>query len=632
VTALAGAWRPDGEPARATCDRMLAAMAPYASAQPRLWSEGPFALGERLTSLTPEDRFCEGPAPLAGGGALVADVRIDNREDVEAMLNLRREEARRLSDQSVLARAWDRWGEGLLDRVIGDFAFAAWQAPARRLTLARDAFGWRPLHYHVGPSSFFAFASMPMGLHALAEVPVAIDEARLAGFLALEDETGPASFFLGIERVEPGALVRFEGGAVSRRVWYAPELRPLRLASPDDYAAALREQLDRAVACRLRGAGEAVGTHLSSGWDSAAVTVTAARLTAASGGRVIAFTAAPREGYDLPAPPGRHGDESLIAAAIAAGHANIAHRVVRPGPRSPLDGLAGTGRLLGRPVMNACNQVWLDEIGRTARSERVKVMLSGEFGNEGLTDGGEDWLADLAAERRWARWLLEAAKALAAGEMRIGGVLRVSFGGDGESAFWRWVRRRREWVGPPGAHSPLPPALWRQTRRTEAHADAVQRRLRAARSMDVGPFHQATLAAFGVDHRAPLMDRRLVEFCLATPRDQIFRHGRARALARRALADRLPPPVLDQPTKGYQGIDWHEGLGAARREARALASRLSSVPTAARLLDLSRLAGLLDDWPEGGWNRGKVFVEYRLALLRGLSAGQFIQSALRANA
>jgi asparagine synthase (glutamine-hydrolysing) len=631
MTALAGAWRPAGASARPACEQILRGLAVYAPDAPRIWDDGAIALGQRQVSVTPEDRFYAGPSPLAEGGVLIADARIDNRDEIESQLGLCADQSVGMSDQAVLALAWDRWGEGVLERVIGDFAFAVWEARRRRLTLARDAFGWRPLHYHHGPS-VFAFASMPMGLHALPETPVALDEGRLADFLALNDETGPASFFAGVERVEPGALLSLERGVRTGRAWYSPQHRPHRFKAPGDYAEALRDHLDQAVRRRLRGAGKVVGSHLSSGWDSAAVTATAARLQSDVGGRVTAYTAAPRLGYDLPAPPYRHGDESRVAAEIAAGHANVDHVVVRVGDRSPLDGLAITGRLLGRPVTNACNQVWIDEIGRAARSAGVTVVLSGEFGNEGLTDRGVDWLADLVAQRRWLRWLAEAAKAMATGEMRLGGVLRVSFGGDEESPFWRWVRRRHgEWPAPPGAHSPLPGPLWKQVVRSESGEDFFRRRLKAATCIDPGPFHHATLAAFGVDHRAPLMDRRLVEFCLNVPREQIFRDGRSRALARLALADRLPPAVLDQRTTGYQGVDWHEGLTAARPQAQILAAGLAQSPEAQRLLDLPRLRDLIARWPEKGWHEGRVVTEYRLALLRGLAAGQFIQSVLGAN-
>jgi asparagine synthase (glutamine-hydrolysing) len=590
---------------------MLSSLAAYAPAKPKVWNGGCVVMGERTVALTPEDRFSRGPVALECGGALVADVRIDNREDLESHLGIEKERARRMSDAMLLARGWESWREGLLDRLVGDFALAVWEAPKRRLTLARDPFGWRPVHYHQGPT-VVAFASMPLGLHALPEIPAVLDEDRLAGFLALNAEVGPAS---------------------SRRRWYAPTFRPHRFKAPEIYAEGLREHLDQAVRCRLRGAGGAVGSHLSSGWDSSAVTVTAARLMAADGGRVTAFTAAPRPGYGLPAPPFRHGDESAVAGQVAAGHENIDHLVVRPGPCSPLAGLERTALLLGRPVMNPCNQVWLDEICRRAKSRGLAILLSGDFGNEGLTDSGEDWLSDLAAQGRWVRWAREACLAMVSGRMSLGGVVGLTFAGDQQGILWRWLMRMRGRRPPrPGAYSPLPRSLWRRVRSVEPHADFFQRRVRAITSMDPGPFHKATLGAFGVDHRAPLTDRRLFEFCLNIPPEEVFRGARSRALARRALADRLPPVVFDQVTTGLQGVDWHEGLTAAEDEARAEVSRLRAGPAAAALLDLDRLERLMARWPEGDWNGGQAFTSYRLALLRGLSAGRFIRTTLRTNA
>jgi asparagine synthase (glutamine-hydrolysing) len=632
LTAIAGAWRLDEAPALATCERMLSSLAAYAPAKARVWNGGCVVIGGRPVALTPEDRFSRGPVPLTGGGALIADARIDNREDLESLLGIDRGDARQMSDPMLLARAWETWQEGALDRLVGDFAFAVWEAPKRRLTLARDPFGWRPLHYHQGPS-LFAFASMPLGLHALPEVPAVLDEDRLAGFLALNAEVGPASFFAGVERVQPGCLVRIEGASRSLRRWYAPTFRPHRFKAPDSYVEGLREHLDRAVRCRLRGAGGAVASHLSSGWDSSAVTVTAARLVAAEGGRITAFTAAPRAGYDLPAPPFRHGDESAVAAEVAAGHDNIDHIIVRPGPRSPLQGLERAAFLLGRPVMNSCNQIWLDEICRRAKSLGLTILLSGDFGNEGLTDSGEDWLADLAGQGRWGRWAREGASALAQGRMSPGGLAGLTFAGDRQGVLWRWLMRLRGRPAPaPWAYSPMPRDLWRRVRTDEPHADFFQRRVLAATSMDRGPFHKATLGAFGVDHRAPLTDRRLFEFCLNIPPAEVFRGAKPRALARRALADRLPSAVFDQVTTGLQGIDWHEGLTAARDEASVELRRLRDVPTAAALLDLERLERLMAHWPQADWNGSRVFTEYRLALLRGLSAGRFIRTTLRANA
>jgi asparagine synthase (glutamine-hydrolysing) len=629
VTALAAVLRPGGPAPLEACQRILAAQAVYGRLPPATWSGDIATLGQRLFPLLPQDRFSPGPVALAGGGAIVADVRLDNREEIAGQLGLTPAAAGALSDCAILARAWDSWGEGLLDRIVGDFAFALWDAREARLVLARDAFGQRPLHIHQG-HGFVAVSSMPMGIFAVMDSQPVPNESRLADLLALNAEDGPASFFEGIDRIEPGAVVSIGDSGVRARRWYAPPRRPVRLAGPDSYVEALREHLDRAVSARLRGAGALVGSHLSSGWDSSAVAVTAARLSRPGGGRVAAFTSAPREGYDGPDPPYRRLDESAIAAEVAAGEPNIEHVLVRGCARSPLEPLDRLSVLCGRPVVSPCNQVWLDEICRRAAAMGVSVLLTGDLGNESLSDTGMGWLADLAHGGRWLAWARAGGRALAAGTMRPAGLLRVSLAEEPDSSLSRWLRRRRgEWVGPRGAHSALTAQRYRQVRRPFPGRDSFEQRLAAATAIDRGPINKGVLAAFGVDLRAPLMDRRLVEFCLNLPGEEVMRGGRRRDLARRALADRLPPMVLDEARTGYQGGDWHEGLSAA--EVGAEIERLAQVPMAARLVDVARLRRLVSDWPAGGWNDGRVQAEYRLALLRGLAVGRFVGASLRPN-
>jgi asparagine synthase (glutamine-hydrolysing) len=112
---------------------------------------------------------------------------------------------------------------------------------------------------------------------------------------------------------------------------------------------------------------------------------------------------------------------------------------------------------------------------------------------------------------------------------------------------------------------------------------------------------------------------------------QYLRGGRARALAREGLADRLPAAVLDEPLKGLQASDWHETLTADRDRLREEAERLARSPDAAALVDTDRLLRLIDDWPEDGWASKRVVQTYRLALLRGVSAGHFIRRVTGAN-
>jgi asparagine synthase (glutamine-hydrolysing) len=612
---------------------MLAAQAAYGPDGTTQWDADGISLGRARFRLLPEDVFDTGPMTLAGDGRLVADVRLDNRDELCDALGIGAVRAERLPDGALLAAAWSRWGEGCVDRLLGDYAFAAWHGSKQRLVLVRDPFGRRPLFVHRS-ADLIAFASMPIGLQALPETPWAPDMASLAELAAVRPERGPATFFSGIERIEPGHLLILEPRRCERRRHYAPTIRPLKLRGVDDYVEALREHLDRAVDVRLRGAGGEVGAQLSSGWDSSAVAATAARLLAPRNGTVTAFTAAPGPGFLGVAPPGRHADESPGAAEVVAHHANMAHVIVRGFGRSPLADLDRDIAFNGRPTLNPCNQSWFNDINRAARDRRIKVMLTGDFGNLSLTDDGVDTLPDLVRAGAWRVWLAMALAARRSGQLRWRGVLSSSF--EGYLAPWlrRGLRRlagRR--TGDPADYCALAPSRLQDLAEQPpiALADRAARRFHALTYIDTAPFAKGALGAYGVDLRDPLMDRRLVEFCLSVPVDQLCSDGRTRALARRALADRLPASLLERRTRGYQAADWYVGLTSDRARIVEDIERLALSPLSAGFFDLERLRRLARDWPKSGWTDESVLDDYRCALLRGLAIGRFLTQTVRAN-
>lgn len=162
MSAIAGVWRFDEQPQpESDCARMLAVQQIYGPHDGRMWCDGALAMGRRLFRSLPEDIFDRQPLRSRDGRlTLVADVRLDNRDELAAELGLASGEARQFCDAGILLASLDRWGEQAVNRLIGDFAFALWDASAQRLLLARDFIGHRPLHYHRG-KDFFAFASMP---------------------------------------------------------------------------------------------------------------------------------------------------------------------------------------------------------------------------------------------------------------------------------------------------------------------------------------------------------------------------------------------------------------------------------------------------------------------------------------
>lgn len=391
MTALAAFWAfgsaYDGQ---ARCESMLRAQQIYAASPGVCRSDGLVALGRRLHCLLPEDVHDTGPIVDARGRVLIADVRIDNRDELGRVLGLAG--AARMSDAAILSEALLRWNDDAYDRIVGDFAFAQWDPARGTLLLARDFTGQRPLHYHAG-DGFLAVASMPKGLHALPEIIRAPDADAAVDFLAHIPESGDASFYEGIAKVAPGHFaVLTRAGIASHRHWHAPTAT-LRLRHPDDYAQALREQLDHAVAARLRGATTNVATHLSGGLDSSAVTATAARIT---GGRVTAYTSVPRDGFVIPPDSPGIADEGPLAAAVAALYANVDHVRLSTNLRSPLDSLDRNVFLYERPYLNLCNGVWVDAINDDAKARGLTVLLVGAAGNASFSYHGMHRLGELA--------------------------------------------------------------------------------------------------------------------------------------------------------------------------------------------------------------------------------------------
>ena len=641
MTAIAGVWRLDGRhDAAEACAQMLAAQRAYGPDVSNQWDNGIMAAGRALFRSVPEDAFDRQPLAGAGGRLLlVADIRLDNRDDIAAALGIGG--PGNLCDAAILLVALERWGEASLDQIVGDFAFALFDLENRHALLVRDPLGQRPLHYHRSPG-LFAFASMPKGLHALPEIPRAPDEDRVAEFVALLPETGNRTYFKDIDRVEPGHVVTVSGTGVSVRRYWEPERRATRFRNPGDYAEGLRHHVDQATRARLRGASNAAGTHLSAGLDSSIITTTAAREIASSGGRIVAFTSVPQFGLEPSPNAARINDEGPYAAATAARHRNIEHVLIRGDGTPPLGNLDRYFYLFEQPVRDLPSGDWVCAINAAARDRKLSVMLPAYMGNLTLSYNGFERLPQDILHGRWLRWAYEYAAIIRTGQMSWKGALATSFGPFISSALWRglnWSLRRRalDVTAYTGLHRRWASMLGERARSRDLdfsyrpRRDGFSARLWALRRTDMGNINKGTLAGWGIDQRDPTTDRRLVEFCLGIPEDQYLAGGITRALARRAFADRVPASTLTEHRRGHQSADWHVGFRKAQAQIQDELARLKDCAPADNILDLERLRRLVDAWPQDGWNREAASLSYRVTLLRALAVGHFLRKASGSN-
>ena len=219
------------------------------------WTEGPAGLGHTL--LTTDDGEVV-PQPYSPDGVrwIVADARIDARADLVAALAAadgRASTSARIplasaSDLDLILRAYDTWGEACAEHLLGDFAFAIWDAPARRLFCARDQMGVKPFFYaHAGRA--FVFSNTLDAVRRHPAVSARLDELAIADFLLFDVNTDAgSSMFADIRRLAPGhTAVCSADGVRVRRYWTLPIDEPLEYRRQQDYVERFNELLHAAV-------------------------------------------------------------------------------------------------------------------------------------------------------------------------------------------------------------------------------------------------------------------------------------------------------------------------------------------------------------------------------------------------
>lgn len=654
MSALAGLCNLDGSPADpAHLSRMLEALSPVRAEPESLWSSGPVGLALRLTPSTPEDRWELQPLVSEDGSlTLVSDCRIDNRPELRAELGvpalsdtLRPAEAVTgpggerplVPDSRYVLQAYEEWGEECPRHLVGCYAFAVWDARRRALFAAASAGECRSLVYHFAPPRF-AFATLPRGLTCLPWVPRRLNQERMVDMLVMAGLDRAATPFEGIRRLLGGTCLTLDERGLRLRRWWSPSQVPrVRLSSDQEAVEALRGLLDRAVADRLR-ASSPVAVMMSGGWDSSAVASTAARILAPRGERLATFTEVPRPGLAGPLMPGRYADETPFVRAVARDHPNLDLNLIRTGGASILEDLGQVIAWLERPPRNPLNQVWMDAILREAAHRGHGVMLTGQMGNMTISFSGQGMIRHWLLTGRWRLAWREAACLKRRGTSK--GILRT--------LLWhllspyllsrRQARGAAAVLGPPELlGSPVNRATYDDVR-LRRRARAAGRPLGSAGSASLLSVRESSLSSvtgdasaysrlrFGIDLADPTADQRVVEFCLGLPEDLFLRQGETRWLGRRALQDRLPIEVLDNPLRGLQAADWFERLTPLREELRQELDTLDRLPEAQRLLDLPSLCRILDGWPGEAQPTAACRGALGGALPYAIAVGRFLQT------
>jgi len=623
-------------------ERMSRTSAVFGSDGCGIWRDGHVGLGYRLMRFTPEDNCEQQPwLSIDRQIVLVCDCRLDNRPELAGALGITASEACRLADSAYLLTAYEKWGEDCVQHLVGDYAFALWNARDQRLFLARSAVGGRPLYYYA-TSNLFAFASTPNGIFALPNVPRSLNLERIADYLVQAPVEPGACFFRGIRRLHAGHVLSVDrAGVTERRFWQPELLRELRYRCDNEYVDAFNELFERVVATQLRSSSP-VGVMMSGGLDSSSVAAVAATQLKQQGKRLATYTEVPRADFDGKIAKGRYANETPFVQAMSRQYGNIDLNLIRA-DRMYLDDIDSFFDAANMPFRNASNRPWIEAILQEARKQGVNVLLTGAQGNLTISRSGQGLLPMLLLTGKWGQALREAHSAGKGSLLRtlvVQGVLPLLptplFL---VAQYLRGQHRPVAGNAPWSSYSAINPEFARSQRvlerasekgcdfhfRMNPNMHLTYGKMLPGLTMAANEVYHAYRGLYGVDVRDPTADLRIVEFCLSLPEEQYLKHGVSRRLIRRAMAARLPAEILANRQRGLQAADWFERLLASRERLLLELGEWQKDDLLSGILDLQRMVRLVEQMPHANGDAGRIMLDYRQVLEFGLMTGRFIR-------
>lgn len=633
MSAIFGILRFDGgEVSARDLERMSNTLAHRGPDGRKFVVDGAVGLGHCLMRVNQEDLF--EAQPLRDRDAdltLVADLRIDNREELAEVFGIGAVELRDMPDSALVLRAYKKWGENCAEHLLGDFAFAIWDGRAKKLVLARDHMGQRAIHYHFH-EDIFIFATELKGVLSHPDVPRVLCDAAIVkritcfygapqnGATLYEDILG----LVGASVMRVGA----DGTAQTRRYW-EPHADPAHENRDEAYyVEAYRRVLSAAVACRLRRLRNPPALCYGGGFDSTAIAGLAGPVLTAQGRKLIAICSVMPEDYRGPV---RHARKWADMCARHMPHVDMRYLC-----RGDATIFTKIERLFqASDVFEGIYCFMFDAIFAQAAAAGARLIMDGQGGDYTVNPRGTHALFHFVRTGRFARFFKElgpyrkvTGKPL--GEIVRGGILPV--------VLPLWLRRtiastmariRRGsavpfYDGP--ANPALADALCTAGKLSAEEAMVAPKKNLTPRELSAkvlkvasaipSPAGGAIAATHRLDLTRPFHDKRVVELGLAIPEELYVRKGRDRYLALQALPDIYPPKFRER--------DWHSDpvlpdldgmMDAIGPRLRAETALMARDPNLSRIIDFTYLErGFASLAPGQDW-RGAI---HRQNLIRSL--------------
>lgn len=447
------------------------------------------------------------------------------------------------ADTEVLVHLYEEHGLDFLHRLNGMFAIALWDGRERRLVLARDRLGIKPLYFarlHDG----IAFGSEPKALLTHPAVSRQPNFAAIHHYLSFKNVPAPWSAFAGITQLRNGELAICTGAEIERRRWWQPSFVERDDIDEPAAAAEIRRLLEDSVRLQLR-ADVPVGAYLSGGIDSSSVVALFARQGV---GRIKTFTLV----YDDVFPNKDNDRQFARMVAHRYGTEHHEHLLTFDDLPAQLDAVIGA---FDEPFSGVISTYFITQ----SIAREVKVALSGDGADELFASYLSHRIAAPLAAYREGR---NDPDSLASFRDEVPRIAALSARGDEAAARMGlylmddaekealYTNAMRDAVA--GARTE---SLVRDRLRGCPSADPINRALfldlETLLPDQVLPFVDRLSMAHSVEVRPPFLDHRIVEFAAQLPGRYKMKGSRVKSVLKDAVRDLLPPELVDRPKEGF---------------------------------------------------------------------------------
>jgi asparagine synthase (glutamine-hydrolysing) len=405
MSGIVGIVNLNGSPVdRLLLGRMTGCLAARGPDAQEIWSQGPVGLGHTLLRTADDTRPDCQPLTLDGQVWIVADARVDDRGELRRKLHSHGcRDLEEATDAELILQSYLVWGEVCVQHLLGDFAFAIWDEPRRRLFGARDHIGFKPFFY-ARLENCLVFSNTLNCLRMHPDVSDALNELAIADFLMFGFNQDPATTpFVDLHSLPPAHYLSWRQGQLDiSRYWTLPMPPTRRYPREQDYVEHFRELLKLAVADRLRSSR--IGVLMSGGLDSSSVAALAVdeRNRRSVPFDLRAYTDA--VGNDSPVPDAERHYAGLVAARLNIPiHYDVAkdYQLYERWDQAELQ----------RPMPHhfPLMATWVDRLNVVVPKSRV--VLTGE-GGDLIFSPSCSYFDDLRQSRQWGRLVKEIARSL----------------------------------------------------------------------------------------------------------------------------------------------------------------------------------------------------------------------------